>query len=233
MASAQLAEMPIYSLSPASGSRLTLLPSQGSTRVVFQSAVPTAFDMITGITFEVASQNILGQDGTLSDDFNVDYNYITAGDTVPGYYVTAFRNFNFNPAYYSPGVYYFQFSAYTYATHQHVASPVFSFVWDPSSGTQATPTAGRDLSMSRANALSYLRYMIRHKSGHVPTRLRSHCTQVTSSSFSCSPRFHIGRRAYTGHFTVRHYLGNDGTTVYWTGSFLGRRSGGARVYWVV
>src|ERR1700712_1250599 len=89
-ASAQLGVMPISYLSPASGSTLTLLPSQSSTRVVFQSLPATSFDMITGITYEVSSQPILGQDGTLSDDFNVDYNYIHAGDTDPSVYVTSF-----------------------------------------------------------------------------------------------------------------------------------------------
>ena len=237
LASAQLGQMPIYELSPASGSRLTLLPTYGSTQVVFKSDPATVYDMIAGITLEVASQNVQGQDGTLSDDFNVDYNVIHAGDTSPGYYLTAFRNFNFDPAYHAPGVYYFQFSGYTYASHQHVASPVFSFVWDPSAAVQTTPTATPtttpSLKMSRANALAYLRYLIRHKSGHRPKRLRPHCTQVTSSSFSCTPTFHSGRRAYSGHFIVRHYVGSDGTTVYWTGYFLGRRSGGAKVYWLI
>ena len=131
-ASAQLGQMPIYRLSPASGSTLSLLPAYGATRVVFQSAPTSYFDMITGITFEVASQNVMGRDGTLSDDFNVDYDYIHAGDTDPSVYVTAFRNFNFQG--HTPGTYYFQFSAYTYVTHQHLASPVFWFVWDPTAG---------------------------------------------------------------------------------------------------
>ena len=86
-ASAQLGQMPIYRLSPASGSTLSLLPAYGATRVVFQSAPTSYFDMITGITFEVASQNVMGRDGTLSDDFNVDYDYIHAGDTDPSVYV--------------------------------------------------------------------------------------------------------------------------------------------------
>ncbi len=236
-AGAQLGTMPIYSLSPASGSTLNLLPSQGSTRVVFQSAPPTSFDMITGITFEVATQNILGQDGTLSDDFNVDYNYIHAGDTIPNYYVTAFRNFNF--AGYPPGVYYFQFSAYTYDTHQHVVSPIYWFVWNPSAGTVSAPTpaapapaAAPDLSLSKAEAVRDLRYMIRHKSGHRARGLRAHCRRVTASSFSCMPRFRSGHRAYHGHFVVHHEAQPDRTVV-WSGYFLGHRSGGASVRWVV
>ena len=136
-AGAQLGQMPIYALSPPSGSTLSLQPSFSSTRVVFQSAPASAFDMIAGITFEVASQNIAGADGTLSDDLNVDYDLIHAGDTDPSIYVTAFRNFNFIG--HRPGVYYFQFSGYTYVTHQHVASPVFSFVWDPAAGGASAP----------------------------------------------------------------------------------------------
>jgi hypothetical protein len=238
-ASAQLGVMPIFSLSPPNGSTLTLLPSQGSTRVVFQSLPATSFNMITGITYEVSSQPILGEDGTLSDDFDVDYNYIHTGDTDPSVYVTGIRNWNF--AGYAPGTYYFQISAYMFDTFQHVASPVYSFTWNPNATAPApapapapaAPAAGPDLSLSTGEALSHLRYLIRHKTRHSPKRLRAGCTRVTSSSFSCTPRFHIGRRAYSGHFTVHNYVGDDGTTVYWTASFVGRRSGGAKVFWLI
>jgi len=86
--------------------------------------------------------------------------------------------------------------------------------------------------MSRANAVQYLRYMIRHKAHHSPTHLQPRCTRVKSSSFSCHPRFRVGRSAYSGHFAVRHYVGSDGASVYWTGSFLGHH-GGKRVLWVI
>ena len=68
--------MPIYALSPTNGSTLTLAPSDGSTRVVFQSEPSSYFDLVTGITIEVSASNALGRDGTLSDDFNVDYNFV-------------------------------------------------------------------------------------------------------------------------------------------------------------
>ena len=84
--------------------------------------------------------------------------------------------------------------------------------------------------MTRANAVHYLRVMILRKTGHRPRGLRARCARVTASAFSCRPRFRIGRRAYSGHFTARHIVGSDGATVYWTGSFVGRR-GGKRVFW--
>ena len=239
-ASAQLGLMPIYALSPASGATLSLMPSSASTRLVFQSEPPAYYDMITGITFEVASQNVVGQDGTLSDDFNVDYDYIHSSDTNPSFYVTALRNFNFLNS--APGTFYYQFSAYTYATHQHLASPVFSFVWDPHSGaatapvTPTTPAATPtkpDLSMSYADAVHDLRYLIRHRAGRWPTALRARCMRVTTSAFRCVPRFRVGRRAYAGRFVAHHVVGSDGTTVYWTGSFRGHRSGGVPVHWSI
>jgi hypothetical protein len=234
----QLGGMPIYALSPASGSTLSLQPSSSSTRVVFQSAPYTDFDMITGITFEVSSSPLLGADGTLSDDFNVDYNYIHNGDTDPSVYVTALRNWNFLQS--QPGIYYLQFSAYTYATHQHVASPVFWFRWDPTATAAPTaapapapaPTpAAPDTSMTRSDAIANLRSMVHRKLGRWPTAVAARCARTSASSFSCRPTFRVGRRGYAGRFAVRRYVGDDGTSVFWTATFSGRRGDGVAVHW--
>ena len=247
-AAAQAGVMPIYALSPTNGSTLTLAPSDGSTRVVFQSEPSSYFDLVSGITIEVSASNALGRDGTLSDDFNVDYNFVSPSDSAAqDLYVTSLRHFHFYKfdydsqqyiSKYPPGVYYFQFSAYTYGTHQHLISPVFSFVWNPTGATTtpppaAGPTTSSDLTMSAHEARDHLRYMVRHKAHHRATHLRSHCTRVDASSFSCRPHFRAGKRSYRGHFVVHNELGSDGTTIYWSGYFLGHRRGGRAVRWVI
>jgi hypothetical protein len=218
---------------------LSLQPSYSSTRVVFQSAPYTDFDMITGITFEVSSSPLLGADGTLSDDFNVDYNYIHNGDTDPSVYVTALRNWNFLQS--SPGIYYVQFSAYTFATHQHVASPVFWFRWDPTATAAPapapvtapanTPAPAPDTSMARSDAIADLRWMVRRKLGRWPAIVAARCSRTSASSFSCRPAFRVGRRGYAGRFVVRRAVGADGASVVWSAVFSGRRSDGVAVHW--
>ena len=76
-----------------------------------------------------------------------------------------------------------------------VISPVFSFVWNPTAATTAppAPAASADLTMSAHEARDHLRYMVRHKAHHRATHLRSHCTRVDASSFSCRPHFRAGQ----------------------------------------
>jgi len=212
------APMPIYWMSPGSGSALPLMPRVGSTPVVIRSEPMSYFNMIAGIQLEVSSENVIGQDGTLSDDFVLDYDYIHNSDTTPGYYVTRFQNFRYTVA----GTYYFQFLAYTYAG-EFVASPVYWFVYDPSAvpAPAPAPAPGVDLSMSSSNAATYLRRLVKMKTGHSPSHLSSRCTRASASAFDCRAQFQSGPgKRYAGSFHFEHV--DQGGTVYWTGTFSGR-----------
>jgi hypothetical protein len=225
-------EMPIYSKSPSNGAHLPLTPRQGSTPVVIESWPDQYFDMIAGITLEVSPVSTLGQDGTLSDDFVFDYDYIHQSDTSPGHYITRFQNFRYN----NPGIYYYQFSGFTYS-HERTASPIFYFVYDPSTGESAPPPSpaappAADLSMSKSNAISYLKSLIKEKTHHRARRLSKVCRRTSGRSFTCTARFRAGHGRYAGRFRVKHIQGSDGT-IYWTGTFRGHRSGGNRVKWSV
>lgn len=224
--------MPIYWKSPANGATLPLTPRYSSTPVVIQSEPSSFFNLLAGIELEVSPVSTLGQDGTLSDDFVLDYDYLKPSDTQIGYYITRFQNFR----YLNPGIYYYQFHGYTYGG-DFTASPIFYFVYDPSAGVTPPPSqpapssSSPDLSMSRSQAIRYLRYLVRHKSGHKASHLAARCRRTSDRSFSCSVRFRGGRR-YTGRFSVRHFQADDGN-VYWTGAFKGRRSDGRRVRWSI
>jgi hypothetical protein len=156
-------QMPIYGLSSPSGSELPLLPAGGVTNIGFQSANYQLFNVAThGIQFKVTSQYITGADGTLSNDFSVDYGPVILSDTDPSLYIVPFHNWRFWGVL-VPQTYYYQFDTFVYGTNQHVASPVFSFVWNPYAGTTTpttptTPTAPTTPtvpSMSRSEAVSY------------------------------------------------------------------------------
>lgn len=226
--------MPIYSMSPTDGATLALAPHDASTTVVIQSEPSSFFDMIAGIQLEVSPVSTLGQDGTLSNDFVLDYDYLQPSDTQAGYYVARFHNFR----YLNPGIYYYQFSGYTYG-HDFTASPIYYFVYDPSAGVPAPPSSTPapspsppDLSMSRSEAVQYFQYLVRHKSGHNASHLARRCRRTSGQSFRCTVRFRSGSRRYAGRFSVRHFEGQDGS-VYWTGAFSGHRSNGSHVHWSI
>jgi hypothetical protein len=224
--------MPIYSMSPTNGTTLPLTPHESSTSVVIQSAPSSYFDMIARIQLEVSPVSTLGQDGTLSDDFVLDYDYLQPSDTEAGYYVTRFHNFR----YLNPGIYYYQFSGYTYG-HDFTASPIYYFVYNPSAGAPAPPASAPapnppDLSMSRNEAVQYFQYLVRHKSGHKASHLAKRCRRTSGQSFRCTVHFRSGNRRYAGRFSVRHFEGQDGS-VYWTGAFSGHRSRGRHVHWSI
>jgi hypothetical protein len=184
------------------------------------------FNLIAGIQFEVSGEHHR-PNGTLSDDFVIDYDYIHRSDSNPNIYVTRLQNFR----YLRPGhLYYFQFSGYTYGG-DFTASPIFYFVYDPAAGAPATG-GGPDLSMSRGNAVHYLRYLIKHKTGRRASRLATSCKSAGASAFNCRARFRSGHRRYAGRFHVEHFQGGDGN-LYWRGVFKGHRADGTRVAWTV
>ena len=151
-------EMPIYTLSPANGSHLTWPEGNGSTDVVFTSLPEEYYNLIAGIVFEVSTSNALGRDGTLSDDYVFDYDYIHLGDGQPGEYRTRLQH-----QLYTPGVKYFDFWGYTYQ-HEFMKSPVFSFTYEPSQISAPAPIAPV-AAISKAQAIEDIKALIKTKTG--------------------------------------------------------------------
>jgi hypothetical protein len=125
-APASLAAEPLVvtSVSPANGA--TLPPSQA---IPFEVVVatPLAYEM----HIEVSSQNILGQDGGLANDFQADYFRTVQSDAYP----SIFRGQSVNAWPSAPGRYYWQVDvAYSDPTPPYYRtglSPVYSFVVAP------------------------------------------------------------------------------------------------------
>lgn len=214
--------MPVYGLSPASGSVLPLHPANDRTIVELASEPPPFYDSVSGITVEVSRSLVLGADGTLADDYDVDSEYVYASDGRPGIYRTVLQNFR--PLYNSPGRYYFQFSGYT-TSLQFVASPIFYYDLttsgaSPSPPSSPSPPAAPDTSMSVSQARSYLVTLVRAHTHHSPRHLHRSCRRTSASSFACAARFTGGRRRYSGTFHFLH-ANRDGAVV-WYGDFSGR-----------
>jgi hypothetical protein len=84
--------------------------------------------------------------------------------------------------------------------------------------------------MSKGDAISDLKRLIRTKTHHGARRLSAKCKRTSNLSFSCKVRFAAGHRRYAGRFRVRHFVGSNGV-VYWAGAFIGVRSDGKRIRW--
>jgi hypothetical protein len=200
--------MPIYALSPASGSTLGLKPAESSTNVFFTSEASSYYNMVAGLTLEVATANVMSTDGTLSNDYNIDYDIVQQADSGPNQYKATIHNYRFT----TPGVYYFQFSGYNVYS-EFLVSPVYSFTFDPNAG-------GLDLSMQRSQAIGYIKYIVKANTKHSAGSLNSVCDRVNFRSFSCYSHFNAGGKKYQGKFVVQHVDQGDGQ-LYFSGKFKG------------
>ena len=86
--------------------------------------------------------------------------------------------------------------------------------------------------MSKRDAVSYLKALVRIETRHRARRLSKTCTRTSDHSFKCRARFRAGRRSYAGRFRVKHFQGSDGA-VSFLARFRGRKSGGHRVRWSI
>ena len=200
--------MPVYGLSLANGSTLGLKPSEGSTELFLTTEDSSYWNLVAGMTFEVATANVGGGDSTLSDDYNIDYDFAQQADGFSNRFKFRIHNFRFLTA----GTYYFQFSGYN-VYGQHLVSPVFYFVFDPNAG-------GLDLTIKRAQATSYMRYLIKANSKHAAKHLRATCDPVNYTSLSCYAHFNAGAKTYQGKFVVANIDLGDGK-LYFTAKFKG------------
>jgi hypothetical protein len=131
-ASAQAEPLAVTSTVPAEGTTYAPLTTPGGGGFRFELKSPTT--KITGMYVEVATQNSpLGQDGTLADDFRVDFFSLFESDAYPGTYVGA-SNHVPNGGWWTsrPGTYYWQARA-TYIDYstspsqlKTVISPIYT-----------------------------------------------------------------------------------------------------------
>ncbi len=184
------------------------------------------------LVLEVSRQNIPGQDGTLADDFRVDYELLYRSDAYPTQFRA--RTSPASPWLAQPGTYYWQASYSNYTTGCNpcvYVTPVRSIQITPRPQPpqpQPVPTVptqqpSPDLMMRTSDAQYYVRTMIRRKTGRSPRGLRYRCARLTSRSFRCRPSWYDSRYAFAGTAVFRHFLGSD-REVYASVSFSGLRA---------
>ena len=83
------------------------------------------------------------------------------------------------------------------------------------------PVEPLDLTMSRSEAVGYVRSMIRTNTNGSIKRLKRNCSRRSESSYRCQISWRIGRRSYSGTATFRHSEANG--EAYWAYTFKGKR----------
>jgi hypothetical protein len=213
----------VKSTSPADGA--VLAPASRNTLVLKTD------ENAGGMSVEVATQPTLGQDGTLATEYTVDYPSALQGDAFPDTYTAT--AFGFWSQY--PGTYYWQMhfnridyvpdpsgSPYPWPELNDYVSPVFKLVVAAPAPPPRVPTAPR-VTMSKAQALSYLRPALRKITRHSVFRLRRECDRVDSEAFNCVVKWWTSRRGIRGkYYTGEIDLRDVGTRIRYT--FDGRKA---------
>jgi hypothetical protein len=195
---------PVKSASPSDGA--TVAPQNEVTFVVkTDQEIPSS-----AARLQVNSQPTLGQDGTLASEFIIDLRYPSRGDAFPDTY-TASTVPN-TPWTQTPGTYYWQmyYSQTTYpggvAQHDTHTSPVYTLVVAappaPPPPPVATPRVVPPVAMTKAQALSYLRPVLRKMTRHSVFRLRRQCDRVDSETFNCAVHWWTSKRRARGTYYV-------------------------------
>jgi hypothetical protein len=227
--------MPYSALSPDDGFAHTVSSWPRATDAeMFDFFVDTSSPPATipFLILEVSTQNTPGQDGTLADDFRVDYELLNRSDAYPTQFRA--RTSPAAPWLAQPGTYYWQvsYSNYDYTTGCSpciYVTPVRSIQITPRpQPPQPVPTvptqqSSPDLMMRTSDAHYYVRTMIRRKTGRTPRGLRYKCARLTTRSFRCRPSWHDSRYVFAGTAVFRHFLGSD-RQVYASVSFSGLRA---------
>lgn len=221
----------------------SLTPDDGASFPAGQTGTPFGVELHSGtglfnLQTEVSTSNLPGVDGSLADDYRVDTFYLFQSDAFPGTY-------RGNSGYtypagggweQSPGTYYWQTRADCYqpscggdgSTLRTYLGPVRRVVvtapstpGTPGSGGQTPTVTKYDLTMTFADARSYIRPMIRGKTNGRITKLRSRCARSSYRSIRCRLSWRIKRVAFSG--TARFFHFQKGNTVYWNYVFSGKR----------
>jgi hypothetical protein len=201
-AAAEIAVTPVY---PASGGSYVPATDQYgfAKQVTYEAEHSPATDGLgfgpTSLFFEVATRDTPGQDGTLATEFVIDQGYLNAGDAYP----THWEGFWFAHWLTTPGTYYIQY--YTYGGCSDASpckSDVYSFTVkapEPTPETDAPtdpgtgPTTGDSDEpdrMSRREAKTNLRSVIRDEAGRAPKSLDANCRRRTALKFVCKPAWY-------------------------------------------
>jgi hypothetical protein len=161
------------------------------------------------VDLEVSTQPLLGQDGTLANDFQQETTILTESDAFPGMYrgtsMYVPDGFWWDS---TPGIYFWQVSATEYQTAPpfeivHYVSPTYSLTItaegsatttqssSPSPGpvSLAPPSGGTTSTMSLAEAYEAVKGIIRLRTGHYARRLKDHCVKEAQTSSVCSARW--------------------------------------------
>jgi len=190
---------------------------------------------------EVATQNIPGQDGTLADDYQVDYVPMTQSDAYPDTWNGSSTAYSFNWLN-QPGTYYWQFSYFVCVEgsgcDDHlgpvrsitIATATGGSVNPPSTGGDDPPSTPKSnktrakpvLRMTTGQAKHYTLAAIRKRAGRPVGFVRRRCRRLSKVAFRCRARWNNHRSAFVGQFRLRHFL-NDGH-LFWTYRFSGRKA---------
>ncbi|MEA2287144.1 MAG: hypothetical protein QOJ21_3187 [Solirubrobacteraceae bacterium] len=92
----------------------------------------------------------------------------------------------------------------------------------PSTPGQSPASARTTLAMSALDATSYVRAVIRQRTGRQPRNLRYGCARVSTRSFRCRPSWRDSRNLYSATVTFTH--ARAGQRIVAGGTFSGRRA---------
>ncbi len=189
--------LPVTSVSPADGATIPV-PS-GPVPFELVSSTPGLWN----VSVEVATQNIPGQDGSLANDFQVDFFSLFRSDAFP----TVYRGqsgyvaggYWWNSA---PGTYYWQIHATTTSPYAEYLSPVFTL-------TIATPF----LSLSEASFVvkTFILEQTRHRAHH----LLDKCQRTSQANVTCKASWmsaaHVSSSTlvYAGYFAIEARADNN------------------------
>jgi hypothetical protein len=228
----------LTSATPPDGAVIAPQPVGG---IAWQIAgAPPAADVLVTVSTSPAT----APDGvTLSDQDRVDFFFLSESPTAPGAYTGA-SDPGPNAWSGTAATYYWQVRAtWTDASsvfHEAAGKIQRLFVGTappagtpsgkpsgkppgtPSAPGQSPASARTTLAMSALDATSYVRAVIRRRTGRQPSNLRYGCARVSTRSFRCRPSWRDSRNLYSATVTFTH--ARAGQRIVAGGTFSGRRA---------
>lgn len=163
---------------------------------------------MTTPTIEVATQNVAGQDGTLADDFRVDFFLASESDAYPGTY-RGVSNGSGNANWWinTPGTYYWQLSGSRrecsgnppMCTYPKYLSPVYTLTVAATPAPSPTEP-GPPLFHSVGEAKAIVRGIIKDAL-RTPRGLTSDC-DISSEKATCDSGWYDTKYVYGGRFKI-------------------------------
>jgi hypothetical protein len=215
LASASFTPMPVTAVLPANGSTLASASGARPFEVDLSSIVPiTAIGRTMYV--EVSTQNVPGQDGSLADDYNVDFFALYQSDATP----SAYRGTADTNLWATPGVYYWQakIDYLDLSTSPYTAvdwlSPVYVIVVPvpPAPVPVAAVPVVTPLAPTYDDSADTYRMTLADLANDVPGTIAHHargarnvtrsCTRVTAQTFRCSVNWNDNVAAYAGTLRV-------------------------------